>query len=152
MEQPKQLPESNSTVERSTIIDDDNNDDPALPPQLLKEIEASSSHLHPSIPIVKGHSILHSFLIYRRMADSRINHVVRLAEWVLQNNFCTFNGTTYLQIQGTAMGTPFEVVYACVFLSSTEMEVLAKITNRHNRIKGKINDWLSSRILPSQWN
>lgn len=93
-------------------------------------LEADVENLYPSIPIVEGLSRLHSFLVYRRMADSQINLVVRLAEWILQNNFCTFNGTTYLQIQGTAMGTPFAVVYACIFLSSIETEVFARITTR----------------------
>ena len=78
--------------------------------------------------------------------------LVRLAEWVLQNNSCTFNGTTYLQIQGTAMDTPFAVVYVCIFLSSIEMEVFAKITNRLFSPLFYCDDWLSSLILPSQWN
>ena len=49
-----------------------------------------------------------------------------LLYWVLLNNFCTFNNKTYLQIKGTAMGTPVATSYANIFLFGIECDVIEK--------------------------
>ena len=46
--------------------------------------------------------------------------IVELARWVLTNNYIEFASTTYRQISGTAMGTPFAVVFANIFLAHLE--------------------------------
>jgi hypothetical protein len=48
--------------------------------------------------------------------------------WVLSNNYCTFAGTLYHQIKGTAMGTPLAVVFANLFLAAIELPLLTKST------------------------
>jgi len=37
-------------------------------------------------------------------------------QWVLTNNYCTFDNKTYLQITGTAIGTPFAPEFANLYL------------------------------------
>ena len=50
-----------------------------------------------------------------------------LLHWVLTNNYCIFDGQVYLQIKGTAMGTPVAVSYANIFLYGIETKILAKM-------------------------
>ena len=48
-----------------------------------------------------------------------------LLEFVLTNNYITFMDTTYLQLCGTAMGTPIAVMYANIVLFDIEQKVVA---------------------------
>jgi hypothetical protein len=43
------------------------------------------------------------------------------------NNYVEFDGIIYLQIQGTAMGTPVAVTFANLFLLPFEIQLLADI-------------------------
>ena len=45
---------------------------------------------------------------------------VELLEWVLTNNFIVFGDTYWLQIKGTAMGTPVAVTFANIYLGMLE--------------------------------
>jgi hypothetical protein len=51
-----------------------------------------------------------------------------LLHWVLTNNYCTFNNVTYLQLKGTAMGTPTAVVYSNIFLYGIEKRILHRFS------------------------
>ena len=53
--------------------------------------------------------------------------IVRLTQWVLKNNYMEFNKRTYLQINGTAIGTPLAVTYASLFMADIETRALNKI-------------------------
>ena len=44
-------------------------------------------------------------------------YIYKLATFVLENNFFEFKGQHYRQISGTAMGTPFAVSYANIYMS-----------------------------------
>ena len=97
-------------------------------------LEADVDNLYPSIPINEGLRRLSSFL--HRSSDfvhQKIALVIDLSRWILQNNYCTFEDKVYQQIQGTAMGTPFAVVYACIFLTSVECEVFSTISSNLSR-------------------
>ena len=45
---------------------------------------------------------------------------IAIARWVLTNNYVRFGDSIWLQLRGTAMGTPFAVAYANIFLGSLE--------------------------------
>jgi hypothetical protein len=49
-----------------------------------------------------------------------------LLNWVLSYNYCTFEDKAYLQIEGTAMGTPVATSYANIFLYGIEHKLLTK--------------------------
>ena len=49
---------------------------------------------------------------------------VRLAKFVLQNNYFEFNGDAKQQISGTAILTKFAPPYACIFVNQVEFEFL----------------------------
>ena len=93
-------------------------------------LEADVDNLYPSIPIQDGLRRLEAFLILKAMPVKQVDFLVTLARWVLENNFCTFDDHTFQQTHGTAMGTPFAVVYACIYLTSIENEVISSITAR----------------------
>ena len=56
--------------------------------------------------------------------------ILELTSWVLHNNVLTFNGKLYLQIKGTAMGTPLAVAYACIHMHVIEQEAFHIFSSR----------------------
>jgi hypothetical protein len=54
-----------------------------------------------------------------------------LAQFILFNNYLSFNNQVYLQLRGTAMGTPFAVTFACIYMSMLEMEAI-KVCKTHH--------------------
>ena len=50
--------------------------------------------------------------------------IVRMAEFVLKNNFSEFNGEVKRQKSGTAIATKFTPAYACVFMDEVKTEFL----------------------------
>ena len=87
-------------------------------------LTADVKALYPSIPIEAGvnavQHMLQKFGYLLRYKDLIIN----LLRWVLKNNYTIFNNEIYLQIQGTAMGTPLAPTYAQIFLYAIEFNNL----------------------------
>ena len=50
--------------------------------------------------------------------------LVKMAQFVLKNNFFEFNNDVFRQISGTATGTKFALPYACIFMDQTETKFL----------------------------
>lgn len=92
---------------------------------VLASLDVAS--LYPSISITEGLLALKEFLSdFHR--DSNIHQLIlALAEWVLRSNYITFGDTLWRQIQGTAMGTPFAVVFANIFLGQLERKAIARL-------------------------
>lgn len=94
-------------------------------------ITADVTSLYTVIPNKDGLNLLNSFL-KRHMPDGRLRMAcLRVAELILENNYIQFNNKYYLQIEGTAMGTPAAVCYANIFMY--ELEYL-HIHNKYNNI------------------
>ena len=91
-------------------------------------LAADVESLYPSIPTTDGLIKLESFLRRHYCKEEKINLILSLAQWVLTNNLLEFNNEYYLQISGTAMGTPFAVTYACIFLAELEHELIITLT------------------------
>ena len=51
-------------------------------------------------------------------------NLIKMAEFVLKNNFFEFDTNVYQQISGTAIGTKFAPLYACIFMSQLETKFL----------------------------
>ena len=95
-------------------------------------LSADVENMYPSININDG-------LILLRRAINRYNSklptgstdtiqnidmLIELTEWVLKNNYFEFGKSTFwLQITGTAMGTPVAVTFACIYMSELEFEL-----------------------------
>ena len=52
------------------------------------------------------------------------DNIVKIAEFVLKNNYFQFNDKVKQQILGTATGTKFAPTYACVFIDQVETDFL----------------------------
>ena len=85
---------------------------------------ADIKSLYPNIPIHAGiHAVREVCRDFKHHLDE-LDFICELLEFVLLHNFCTFNEIIYLQIQGTAMGTPLAVAYANIFLYHLERTIL----------------------------
>jgi hypothetical protein len=93
---------------------------------------ADIDSLYPNIPITEGLKFFKQSLEFHKanhpheFRNLNIDFIHDLMEWVLKNNFFTFGSLYYKQLNGTAMGTPAAVVFACLFLDQVEREVLKK--------------------------
>jgi hypothetical protein len=86
--------------------------------------------MYPSININDGLQALRTVLLEFRNENQlknvsftlkEIDFIIDLAKWVLNNNFFEFGIKTFFhQLKGTAMGTPFAVTFACIYLSTIE--------------------------------
>ena len=101
---------------------------------------ADVNSLYPSIPIKEGleyfqKSLERNIINVPRKDLSSINIklIVKLMEWVLNNNYFKFGEYCYHQINGTAMGTPAAVVFACLFLDQLETEVFRELQQEFTR-------------------
>ena len=80
--------------------------------------------LYPSIPHKEGILALKSKLEEQTSSKIPTNDLVKLAEFVLKNNFFEFNNEIKQQISGTAIGTKFARPYACIYMDKTETDFL----------------------------
>ena len=86
--------------------------------------------LYPSIDLTDGLVAIREALTkFAYLPSDQINFIIDLLEWVLMNNYLTFGDTFWLQIKGTAMGTPVAVTFANIYLSILEHELLLKLPN-----------------------
>ena len=53
-----------------------------------------------------------------------LKHLRQMLSFILEQNYFFFNGTYYLQIHGTAMGSPFAPNYANIFMADLEERIL----------------------------
>ena len=54
--------------------------------------------------------------------------LVKMARFVLENNYFEFNGDVKKQISGTAIGTKFAPPYACIFMDDLETNLTIPVT------------------------
>jgi hypothetical protein len=94
-------------------------------------IGADVESLYPSIDIVDGLQQLHKGITQyndqtnNTITTDTISFILDLASWVLNNNYIEFGQNNYYrQTKGTAMGTPFAVTFACIYMSMLEQEVI----------------------------
>lgn len=113
------------TSSRHILRDMNNKTFPANSVILCADVTA----LYPNIPIQLGLQIVRSVLTELKVfTTKKLDFIMNLLSWVLTNNFCTFDTITYLQLKGTAMGTPTAVVYSNIFLYGIEKRILHRFT------------------------
>ena len=88
---------------------------------------ADVTSLYPNIPINKGINTVYNVIKKLKLfSKNHLDCLMHMLHWVLTNNYCTFDNNIYLQIKGTAMGTPVATTYANIFLYGIENEILLK--------------------------
>ena len=80
--------------------------------------------LYPSIAHELGLNGLEGVLEKRDSIQISTSDLVKMAKFLLQNNYFELNGQTKQQISGTAVGTRFAPPYACIFMDQVESEFL----------------------------
>jgi len=85
---------------------------------------ADVTSLYPSIPIEFGLKAVKYMLHCYNMPE--IDFHMSLLNWVLTNNYFTYNNEYYHQIYGTAMGTPVAVEYANTVMFYIEHTLIDK--------------------------
>ena len=80
--------------------------------------------LYPNIPHDLGLKALREALAKRENKTVATDELVKMAEFVLKNNYFEFNGGVKQQISGTAIGTKFAPPYACIFMDQVETDFL----------------------------
>jgi len=92
-------------------------------PHDLTFLATDVESLYPSIDIEEGLQALERQMLQAHWSYEKIELTLQLTRWVLRNNVVEFNGKQYLQIRGTAMGTPCAVVFACLFMAHLEIQI-----------------------------
>ena len=80
--------------------------------------------LYPNILQEAGLKSLKEALDRRREKKTSTEDLVKMAEFVLKNNYFEFDRSVYQQVLGTAIGTKFAPPYACIFMDRLENEFL----------------------------
>ena len=95
-------------------------------------LEADVDNMYPSINIQHALEFIEAYL--KRLNDNTIpiNLIIELLRWIHNNNYIEFNNKIYLQIKGTAMGTPCAVTFACIYMAEIEYRVTIEL--RKNKI------------------
>jgi hypothetical protein len=89
---------------------------------------ADVQDMYPSIPIDYGISAIKNVMIQHNFFIDQLEFFLELLEWTLLNNYFKFYDKIFLQIKGTAMGTPISECYANIPLYHLEQSCLT-ITN-----------------------
>ena len=72
--------------------------------------------LYPSVPHEAGLRALREVFDKREQHTIPTSELIRMADFVLKNNYFEFNGQIKQQISGTAIGARFAPTYAYLFM------------------------------------
>jgi hypothetical protein len=107
-------------------------------PQGLCLFAADVASLYPSIPQKKGIAAVKEFLRLHaqgspdpkfRLEEKQASMVLASLQFVLENNYFTFEGETFHQVIGTAMGTNCAPSFASIFLHQYECSFFHKYSS-----------------------
>ena len=93
-------------------------------PQNSILVTADVVGLYPSIPQEVGLKALVEVREERESKQISTDDLIKLAKFLLQNNYFEFNGKVKQQVSGTAIKTKFAPPYACIFMDQVESEFL----------------------------
>lgn len=92
---------------------------------------ADIDSLYPNIPLDIGMEYFRQSLLHYN-ENERLHHpllidfLCKLTRIILSNNYFSFGDQVYLQVNGTAMGTPVAVVFACLFIDHLERTIFGQ--------------------------
>ena len=87
-------------------------------------VTADVAGLYPNILHEAGLKLLKETLDRRREKKISTEDLVKMAEFVLKNNYFEFDRSVYQQVSRTAIGTKFAPPYACIFIDRLENDIL----------------------------
>jgi hypothetical protein len=108
------------------------------PEDILVTIDVSA--LYTNIPHDEGIQAIHDWMHTNNIATDKIDLICELATKILKCNCFKFNGSLFIQEQGTAMGTRMAPNYAIIFMHQLETKLLAEETLKPKIWKRFIDD------------
>ena len=90
-------------------------------------VTADASDMYNNIPVDQAILAVGSLLLRRNWSPQLVTAIKAGLELVLKNNFFTFNGATYRQTAGIAMGTPCAPPLAQLFVAGLEEALRASL-------------------------
>ena len=105
---------------------------------LLVTMDVTS--LYTNIPHNKGILACKNFIEKHTSDLDFANDMATLIEFILKNNYFSFNNNFYLQSQGTAMGTKMAPAYANIFMDKIESEMLQNFPFKPSHYMRYIDD------------
>ncbi|CAF4148735.1 unnamed protein product, partial [Rotaria sordida] len=69
------------------------------------------------------------FLHIKQIKELKVEAIIRLARFVMQNNYFKYNGQYYHQIRGGAMGSPLTLTIANCYMFFYERDIVRQISN-----------------------
>lgn len=88
--------------------------------------------LYTMIPQVEGVLSLKKMLDYlnlKQIGGLKIETIIRLSRFVMQNNYFSFDGQYYHQIRGGAMGSPLTLTIANCYMFFFERDIVKQVQN-----------------------
>ncbi|CAF2906516.1 unnamed protein product [Rotaria sp. Silwood2] len=119
--------------------------------------------LYTMIPQVEGVLSLKKMLDYlkfKRVGGLKIEIIIRLSRFVMQNNYFSYDGQFYHQIRGGAMGSPLTLTIANCYMFFFEQQIAKQIKNSGGLFFRYIDDlfivinWPARHLLKQieKWN
>ena len=96
--------------------------------------------LYPSVPVAHALDRLYPFLIKNNFEPHTSWVIVVILEFILMNNYVTFNEQVWKQIWGTAMGTAAAPCFASIFMSDLESPWLEEFDSIIHVFKRYLDD------------
>ena len=93
-------------------------------PENVILVTADVVGLYPNIPHQAGLTVLKEALKKRDISKIPTKDLVKMAEFLLNNNVFEFNSKAYQQKSGTAIRTKFVPPYACIYMDEIEQKFL----------------------------
>ncbi|CAF3917583.1 unnamed protein product [Rotaria sordida] len=88
--------------------------------------------LYTMVPQVEGVLALRKMLEYfklKQVGGLKIETIIRLSRFVMQNNYFSYEGQYYHQIRGGAMGSPLTLTVANCYMFFYEQQIIKQINN-----------------------
>ena len=119
--------------------------------------------LYTMIPQIEGVLALKKMLDklqLKQIGGLKIETIIRLARFVIQNNYFKYNDQYYRQIRGGAMGSPITLTIANCYMFFFEQDIIRQINNSHSLYFCYIDDiffiinWPIQHLLKQvdRWN
>ncbi|CAF4278884.1 unnamed protein product, partial [Rotaria sp. Silwood2] len=88
--------------------------------------------LYTMIPQIEGVLTLKKmldFLQINKIKDLKVEAIIRLARFVMQNNYFKYDGQYYHQVRGGAMGSPLTLTIANCYMFFYQFDIVRQISN-----------------------
>lgn len=87
-------------------------------------VTADIASLYTNIDTPLGLRLVRDFLIEQQVPSERIELLMALLSFVMENSYLSFQGAVYHQVDGTAMGTSVAPVYANIVVYMLERDIV----------------------------